>query len=147
MIRTKLKALSPQTLLAKPMVRWWIVGCFFMVMNLPLLYVFKERFLLPLWQATLVASEFNTILRFFVNDRWVFGHPRPTWKRCGQYHVAIASSFVIWYTATNLLAYWGINYLVASVLGTCCSVGWSIFTNFFWIWRQPKPTDSSPRSQ
>ncbi|MDB9315156.1 GtrA family protein [Spirulina sp. CS-785/01] len=132
----KFKTLSPQTFFANSMVRWWIVGLFFTGINIPLLYVFKEWFVFNLFIATFLASEIGTICRFFVNDRWVFGHPRPTWKRLWQYHVAISSSFVIWYSAANYLPRLGIHYLIAAILATCLSVGWSMITNFLWIWRK-----------
>lgn len=140
----KLKTLTPVSLFRNPVVRWWIVGIFFMVMNLPLLYGLRDGLGLPIAIATVTASEINTILRFFVNDRWVFGQPHPTWKRLWQYHLANASTFVIWNVATNFFAYLQIHYLIASILGTCVSVSWSMLTNFVWIWRHPQTSRETP---
>jgi putative flippase GtrA len=133
------KKISLKSFASLEIVRWWIVGLLFMGVNIPLVYVFYDLLLLPYMLATLLASEVGTLLRFFVNDRWVFGYLRPTWKRLGQYHLAIASSFVIWWSVTNILKEWGIHHLLAPVLGTCCSVGWSMITNFLWIWRKKDP--------
>ena len=129
------KKLSPKSLLANSVVRWWIVGLFFTFVNIPLLYLFVDIVKLPLWAATLLASELVTLVRFFVNDYWVFGYPAPTWKRLWQYHVANASSFGIWWLGANIIPKFGINYLIASVLATGISVGWSMITNFLWIWK------------
>ncbi|MEM9540200.1 MAG: GtrA family protein [Cyanobacteria bacterium P01_E01_bin.42] len=134
------------------MVRWWIVGLTFTGLNVPLLYFAIELFHWPEWFASLVASELANILRFFVNDRWVFGFPRPTWKRFGQYHVAIAGSFVVWLGVYNLLVYgldietmttvsfiiksWKV--LVAPLIATTFSVFVNMLTNFLWIWRNKK---------
>lgn len=148
-VRLSIKELSWQKFINSTVVRWWIVGLFFMGLNIPLLWIFVDLLFLPLWLSTIFASEIGTLFRFLVNDRWVFGHPRPTWQRLWQYHVAIASSFVIWWTATNLFAdVLNIHYIIASILATCCSVGWSMFTNFVWIWRKKQNSpESSELSQ
>lgn len=142
----KFKKISLKSFASLEMVRWWIVGLFFTGVNIPILWVLVDLLGLKLWLATLLASEFGTLLRFLVNDRWVFGYLRPTWKRLWQYHLAIASSFVIWYSVANLLPRWGIHYLLASILATGCSVGWSMITNFLWIWRKKEQKTRSPSS-
>jgi putative flippase GtrA len=78
------------------------------------------------------------VLRFGVNDRWVFGNPRPTWRRLIEYHAAVISSSIIWWAVTNVLPLFGVHYLIASLFGTATSVGWSMVTNFMWVWR-PRP--------
>ena len=127
------------------MARWWAVGMVFMAWGLGFLYLLKDRWRVPLMLATLATAETGTILRFFVNDWWVFGHPRPTLVRFWQYHVANAGGFVIWWSVCNVLPRFGIHYLLASVAATACSVGFSILTNFLWIWRKRGPSDHNPR--
>ena len=137
-----LKSLSKNSV-----VRWWIVGLAFTFANIPFLYFLIDILKLPEWFGTLLASEIVTILRFFVNDRWVFGYVFPTWKRLWQYHVANASGFLIWWVITNLLIYrFSVNYILASILATACSVGWSMVTNFLWIWK-PKKEEAKPSSR
>ncbi len=138
----KIKTFSFRYLTTNAIVRWWIVGLFFTGINIPLLYCFRDLLHLPLTIATLIAAEIGTVFRFLVNDRWVFHHPNPTWQRLWQYHVASVGSFIIWWSAANLIPRFGIHYLIASVLATACSVGWSMITNFLWIWRRGKQTDS-----
>jgi putative flippase GtrA len=118
------------------MARWWAVGLLFLVINIPLLYVLRDVMGLPVWLATLLGGEIGTLARFFVNDRWVFGNPRPTWRRLVQYHVAVASSFVIWWVVTNALTQLGMHYLLSAIAAQAVSVGWSMITNFGWIWRR-----------
>lgn len=134
------------------MVRWWIVGLSFTGSSIPILYFAIEVFHIPEWLASLVAAEISNIVRFFVNDRWVFGFPRPTWKRFGQYHVATAGSFFVWQGIFNLLIY-GLDiesittvpfiierwkYLIVPLIATACSVFVNMLTNFLWIWRKKK---------
>lgn len=152
------------------MVRWWAIGLFFTGINIPVLLLLDEIFRLPWLLSTLIAAELCTLLRFPLNDRWVFGHPRPTWKRLWQYHVANFSSLVIWLIAANLfplllvsksavrlLSSTGLERQtaiailtrlqkpLAAILATCFSVGWSMATNFLWIWRKkPALSEKEP---
>ena len=118
------------------LVRWWIVGILFLAWSLGGLYLLKDRLHMALLLATAITAETGTILRFLVNDRWVFGHRRPTLTRLWQYHVANAGSFILWWTVSNLLPGVGIHYLLAALIATAASVGFSMLTNFLWIWRR-----------
>jgi len=120
------------------MLRWWIVGIGFVAVNMAFLYAFVEIMRMPVALATIIAAEAGTLLRYLVNDRWVFGKTRPTWRRLWQYHVANAASLGIWWAATNLFTYFGAHYMIASVLAMACSVFISMLTNFLWIWRSGK---------
>jgi putative flippase GtrA len=132
---------------ARALGRWWLVGLAFFGLNIPLLYVLHDRLMLSLAVATLVGGEIATLLRFLINDRWVFAHRRPTWRRALEYHGVVLSSFVIWWAVTNSLPQWGVHYLVASVVGTACSVGWSMVTNFMWVWRPRVTVADRPSPQ
>ena len=85
--------------------------------------------------ATLISAEICTILRFFINEHWVFRIGGPFWKRFWQFHVANASSFLIWLIVANALIHSGVHYLIASVLAVGISILTSLFTNFLWVWR------------
>jgi len=123
---------------------WWIVGTAFTLLNIPVLYVLVDLAGVPLAAATLIAGEAGLLARFLVNDRWVFGHRRPTRQRLWQYHLAAAGGFVIWWSATNLLSRTGIHYLAAALLATGASVLWSVATNFLWVWcHKPELKSSS----
>lgn len=145
----RVKALSGRSLGLAPervreMARWWAVGLLFVAINIPLLYMLHDVMGMPIWLATLVGGEIGTLARFLVNDRWVFGNRRPTFRRMVQYHVAVASSFCIWWVVTNALSQVGMHYLLSAIAGQAVSVGWSMLTNFGWIWRGGSPrTDSS----
>jgi putative flippase GtrA len=116
--------------------RWWIVGVIFLGWSTGVLYLLVSFARMPLTIASLITAEVGTILRFFVNARWVFGHRRPTRLRFWQYHVANAGGFAIWWSVCNLLPLFGVHFLFASLAATACSVGLSMLTNFLWIWRR-----------
>jgi putative flippase GtrA len=145
------KAFSLKSFFNSQMVRWWIVGLFFTGLNLPLLGIFKEVFQLNATISLILAGETGTLLRYFANDYWVFGYSRPSWKRCWEYHLANFSSFIVWLVCSKYIflpllnMFWGekiigdglqLNLYISTILGTCVSVGWSMVTNFLWIWRK-----------
>jgi len=119
--------------------RWLAVGLVFAGFGLALIKLMAGVLAWPYAVATFCSGEIGTLLRFLAVNRWVFGHPRPTWKRLGQYHVANAVGFAIWWGAANGLRTAGVNYLLAAVLAMFCSVGFNLLSNFWWIWRKPAP--------
>ena len=115
--------------------RWWIVGLAFHGIGLALLWVFTQVLRVPLAVGTIVSAEITLLVRFLVNDRWVFGNARPTWARLWKFHAAAAGGTAIWWVVTNGLARAGVNYLIAANAGTACSVLFSMASNFLWVWR------------
>ena len=127
----------------RPLARWWIVGMAFLAVGTGILYVFTGLLRIPLMLGTLLAAEFTLLVRFLINDSWVFGHQRPTWKRLWQFHVASAGGTGIWWVVSNSLPHFGVHYLIASVAGSACSMLFSIMTNFLWIWHPgSRPTEA-----
>jgi putative flippase GtrA len=118
-------------------VKWLVLGFAFAGVGLGLIKAMAGYLAWPYAVATFFSGEICTVFRFLAVDRWVFGHARPTWKRLWQYHVANAVGFGIWWTAANVLKSAGVHYLVASVLAMFFSVGFSLLSNFLWIWRKP----------
>jgi putative flippase GtrA len=119
-----------------PVVRWTIVGGAFAAFGLLLLKLFFGVLHWPYWFGTALQAEICTVLRFLVNDRWVFHHPRPTWQRLWQYHVANAGGFAVWWIIANLLQRAGVHYILSAVLAAACSSGVSLLSNFLWVWRK-----------
>jgi putative flippase GtrA len=118
----------------------------FIFINSIFMVVLLEYFKLQALWATLISAELCTILRFFVNEHWVFKGIGPVWKRLLQYHVANAGSFVVWMIAANLLIHWGIHYLLASALAVGISITASMASNFLWVWRRLDPAIPTPLS-
>jgi putative flippase GtrA len=115
--------------------RWWAVGLAFTAGGIGLMYIMVSVLHFSVLAATTFNFEVPMLLRFLINDRWVFGHRRPTWSRLWQFHLASAGGAIVWWIVANLLPRFGVNYLIASLVGTACSVCFSMGTNFLWIWR------------
>lgn len=130
----------------RPMGRWWIVSLCFWVGGLGLLYAFISLLKMPLMIGTLFAAEITVVLRFLINDRWVFGYPRPSWSRLWQFHLACAGGAAIWWCVANALPRFGVYYLIASAAGSAASVLFSMTTNFRWIWRSRSAQSSAAKS-
>ena len=130
----------------RPMGRWWITGIVFYFAGIGSLYIFVQMWRVPLWAATFISAEISIVLRFLINDRWVFSHHRPSWRRLWQYHLASAAGAGIWWSVSNVLPRFGINYLVAATAGTACAVFFSMASNFLWIWRKRSAHSSALRA-
>jgi putative flippase GtrA len=122
-----------------PLARWLFAGLVFMGLNTVFLKVLIGWLGLGPMIGTLCAGELSTLLRYVINDRWVFGHRQLSWRRLGQYHVASAGALALWWVATNVLISMGINYLIAGILAIAFSTGFSMASNFYWIWRKQHP--------
>lgn len=121
--------------------RWFAVACAFSLGSLGLLYMFVTVFRMPLTVATLLSAEIATILRFFATNLWVFDRSASIAKGLWQFHWANAGGFAIWWSISNLLPRFGVQFMVAAVAGIGGSILFSIFTNFLWIWRKGRPAN------
>jgi putative flippase GtrA len=94
---------------------------------------------ISLLPGTLLAAEVTAVMRYAVNDLWVFSEQRPAWILLWQFHVANAEGFAIWWALTAILARAAIYNLIASGLGTAEYLLLSMATNFIWIWHKCAP--------
>jgi len=115
--------------------RWFVAGLLFMGVNTLALYLLVQRGHMKVLLATFVSAEICTLLRYLMNQHWVFRLGGPSWKKLWQYHLANAGAFVVWWLGTNLLCWFGVNYLLASIAAVVFSTGFSFASNFYWIWR------------
>jgi putative flippase GtrA len=109
-----------------------------MVVSSAFLYAFVDWLALPVPIATLLTAEACTLLRFLVNHYWVFGQSSPTLKQCTQYHIATAGAFVTWWTISNALVWFGVQYLLASLLAVPFSAVVNLLGGFLWVWRKQR---------
>lgn len=130
---------SIQTFYHSALFRWLSAGLAFIFINSIFMMVEVEYLKLKTLWATLISAELCTLLRFFVNERWVFKGVGPVWKRLLKYHLANAGSFVVWMMVANLLIHWGLHYLLASALAVGISIIASMASNFLWVWRKIDP--------
>jgi len=127
-----------------PLVRWLFAGLVFMGLNTLFLKALIGWGGLRPMVGTICAGELATLLRYLVNDRWVFGRRELSWRRLWQYHLANGGALCLWWIATNVLISFGMNYLLAGVLAVAFSTGFSMASNFYWIWRQRSPAARPP---
>jgi putative flippase GtrA len=124
----------------QPATRWLATGLVFMGITSFILYLSVDIGGLSVAVGSVVAAEVATLLRFWVNEFWVFRSRSPSWMKLGQFHIANAGATAVWWVATNLLDRAGLNHLLASILAVGFSTGISMGVNFLWIWRkQPEP--------
>jgi putative flippase GtrA len=114
---------------------WFAVGATASLVELALLRMLYEGLQWPFPVATAAAAETLILTKFFVSDRWVFGHVWPTLGRLLRYHGASAGALVVyWLVINGLTELVGLPYLAAFILGTAASFSWSLLSNFLWVW-------------
>jgi putative flippase GtrA len=126
---------------------WFLIGATASVLELGLLRVLYEVLAWPWPVASLVAAEVLILVKFLTTDHWVFHHPRPAINRLARYQGASIGALIVYWLAFNaLVELLGVPYVVAFVLGTGAAFGWSLVTNFLWVWAQPTrdTTETAP---
>lgn len=120
------------------LVKWILAGLFFMGISSIFLYIFVEIFYVSMVWATLLSAELCTLLRYFINSIWIFKVNKCTVKSCIQYHIANGGAFLVWWSTANLFVLFGMYYIVAGALAVGASIFFSLFSNFFWVWKKEK---------
>jgi putative flippase GtrA len=123
------------------LLKWFGAGLAMMGITTVFLFLFVDTLGLSVPVATLLAAEAGTLLRFLINDYWVFVRRNPTFRSCVHYHIANAGAFAVWWVTANLLTVLGMHYLVAGIAAVGCSTLVSLTTNFFWIWRKRRANE------
>jgi putative flippase GtrA len=119
-------------------VSWLILGLTASLVELAVLRAMYEGLQLPLPVATALAAEILIVVKFLVADRWIFGHLAPTVRRLVRYHGASAGALIVYWVVINALGLIvGLPYVGAFIVGTGAAFGWSLATNFLWVWAQP----------
>lgn len=124
---------------AMPLMRWLAAGFVFMGVSSFFLFLFVDILGTRVPVGTLLTLEASTLLRFYVNEKWVFASQSMSWRRLGHYHVANAGASAVWWIAANLLNYYGVHHILAALLAVGFSTGVSMASNFLWVWRTKHP--------
>jgi putative flippase GtrA len=115
---------------------WFALGVLAFAVELGLLAILHQWLGMHLWQASALAGELVVLSRFLTTDRFVFGHPSPSFDRCWRFHISALGSFTVSWLALNGSAHLlGVPYPVAAFLGSVAAFVWSGLTNFLWVWR------------
>lgn len=124
--------------MARRVSAWFLLGVTASLVELALLRLLYEVWLWPLPVATAAAAEVLIVVKFLVNDRFVFGHEWPNLSRLLKYHGASAGALVVyWIVVNGLAALLSLPYVLAFIVGTGAAFAWSLITNFLWVWAPP----------
>jgi len=119
-------------------IRWLITGLGFLFFNTCALYIFVEIFKLSSHLATFLSAELSTIVRYFINNYWVFKYEEISIRGFINYHVANLGAFTVWLIASNLLINFGVHYIYAGIIAVLFSTSFSFYSNFYWVWKKTK---------
>lgn len=134
-----MKRLSPVEqpsygLLAK-LVKFSVVGLSGVGVNSGMLYILYELIRLPLLAASAMAIEASVTTNFLLNAVWTFDDPEPSLSRFARFNlVSLGGMLIAITTLQALVAYLGLHYMVANLVGIGLGTVWNFSLNLFWTW-------------
>lgn len=132
-----LSTVSPWSLRARQLGGWLVVGVAGAGAEFALLRLLTNGLDLPLWLSSAAAAEVLILGRFFVMDHWVFRHARPSLERLLRYQGACLGALLVYWLVINTVSGpLGLPDWIGFLVGTGASLGWSLLTNFLWVWRR-----------
>jgi putative flippase GtrA len=123
-----------------------------LLLDLGLQGVFVQAAGLPVWLGSALSYELALLAHFFVNNRWVFGRRRHSWRRLVEFQGAALTASAITLGVTNALVYGptaayfgaGAGPYAAKLAGTALAFCWTFTSSFYWIWRPGRDAGKSP---
>ena len=126
-----------------PVLKWIAVGIIFTAYNAAALYVLQEILNQTLFISTMCLTIIGTTLRFFVNDRWVFGYKTPNLRRFYKYVMSAAIGLILWIGLVNLFTYLGLHYQISALLAMAVTITFNMAINFLWVWKRKSQNEDS----
>jgi putative flippase GtrA len=128
-----LTSLHPKQILAT-VPRYAIAGAIGVAVNLLGLHLLYANAQLPLLVASPLSVEFAIVQQYFFHDRWTFGRQyRASLVRFLKFDLASALGLVVNVIVLRLLVAFGMNYLLADLVGIAAATVWN-FGSTAWIW-------------
>jgi dolichol-phosphate mannosyltransferase len=131
----------------KRVFKFGIVGISGIVVNLVILYLLVEFFILNKDLASLIATEFAILNNFIWNDLWTF-HSNENrkysskWQRLAAFNIVSAGGALINFGVFLVLTKWfAVYYLAAQFIGILVAFIWNFSVNrrFTWMRNQENP--------
>jgi putative flippase GtrA len=113
---------------------WLAFGLFITLLSTLILYFFVESLEIHLPIATALSGEISLLIRYFLNNYFVFNKKSFKLMNCLKFHIAMLLGFSIWWILTNILSVIGLHYIIAALSATLISTLINLITNFKWVW-------------
>ena len=128
------------------LIRWGLAGGGSLLLQLVIQAALVTVLGFPAHPGIVLAYELALVAHFLVNDRWVFGQARPSWRRLVEFHgsalaaeaVTLAVAFVVLSGPAVTLLGPTVAPFAATIAGTAAATALTFSASFFWIWR-PRP--------
>lgn len=120
------------------LIRFGLVGCAGVVVNMAILYLLVEHGRLNHLIAAAIASEVSILSNFVLNDRWTFRQvqARHSWlRRAAHYNAVALSGLAISLSALAFLTlYVGMHYLIANLFAIAAATASNYLLNLRLTW-------------
>lgn len=127
-------------------IRFGMVGVSGILVNSAVLTLCVWETAMPIWIASVLATEVAILWNFALNDRWTFRaerHHRPLLQRLLRFNgVALGGMGITVLLLTFLTTVWSLPLLVANLLAISVATMWNYLVNSWWTWRAPRSSAS-----
>lgn len=115
--------------------RFGIVGALGVAVNSLVLFTAHGVAGLPLLVASPLAVEVAILHNYYWNERWTFGAGAFSLLRLGKFNLTSLGGLLITSSVLYLLvAFAGVHYLVANLIGIGVATVWNFATSLLWTW-------------
>jgi dolichol-phosphate mannosyltransferase len=115
--------------------KFLVVGGSGVCVNTAVLFVLHQIVGLPVVIGSALAVEVAIGSNYLLNDRWTFGQLRPSLRRFAQFNTVslgglLLTTSAVWVLSTTF----GMNYLLANLVGISLATSWNFAANAYWTW-------------
>lgn len=122
-------------------IQFGLVGVSGIVVNSIVLLLCVQEAQMPIWVASMLATQIAILWNFALNDRWTFRaerYYRPLIQRVLRFNgVALGGLAITTLLLTLLTTGWHWPLLVANLLAIGVATAWNYVVNSWWTWRAP----------
>jgi putative flippase GtrA len=116
--------------------RFFIVGAGGIVVNNAVLIMLHGLVGMPLLPATMVAVEAAIVHNYVLHELWTFKRMRLSGRRFAHFSLVTLIAFLINVSIVQLLAWLGLFYLLANLVGIGAGFAINLAASSMWIWSE-----------
>ena len=115
-----------------------VVGAIGLAVNQGLLYLLVAETSVKVATASPFAIAGSMIVTFLLNEHWTWRDrgDGAIWRRAGMYGVINSGGLIINWLVLVTLTHFGLNYLLANVVGAATAAVWNFGLNHALTWRR-----------
>jgi putative flippase GtrA len=122
--------------ITKKIILWLVYGVVTTLISTVILFIFVDVLKLQLPIASAFAGELSLLIRFLLNNFFIFKIQNIKIQTLFKFHLAMGLGFIIWWSITNILFGIGFHYILAGLTATLIATLFNLLSNFLYVWKK-----------